>query len=120
MRGKSLRDDGRVCNRLRMKRAPLLQRVLGLVQPSVASNGQYSIARRSHWNTVNICTHPNAEGELSEPFDQRSWDQIDQRLLLTSFHGHPTTKSSNSKGPVPSAYYRKGKRWEDIDPTESL
>ena len=35
-------------------------------------------------------------------------------------NGHSTTPSSNSKRPIPSPYYRKGKCWKDIYTTESL
>ena len=36
---------------------------------------------------------------------------------LRRSNGHPTT---NPKDPLPSPYYRKGKRWKDIHPTKSL
>ena len=39
---------------------------------------------------------------------------------LRRSNGHPTTPSSSSIHQVPSAYHRKGKRGQDIDPTKNL
>ena len=39
---------------------------------------------------------------------------------LRCSNGLPTAQSSSSKDPIPSAYYRKGKRRQDIHPTKSL
>src|SRR6266702_8201058 len=64
----------------------------------------------------------NKEGEPTrscEPSIEDGTISINNSFFpeLRRSNGHPTT---NSKDPLPSPYYRKGKRWKDIHPTKSL
>ncbi|SRR6266702_652771 len=67
----------------------------------------------------------NKEGEPTrscEPSIEDGIKSINDSCFpeLRRSNGHATTPSSNSKYPVPSPYYRKGKRWQNHHLAESV